>query len=52
MNEQWISMDTTVNQLPADLLHIRFARGDLEQQIKIGALLGKLKIEIPGKDTP
>ncbi|MCI5211704.1 MAG: transglutaminase domain-containing protein, partial [Candidatus Electrothrix sp. ATG2] len=46
IGEQWISLDTTVNQLPADLYHIRFTRGDLEGQLAIGALIGKLQIEI------
>ncbi|GAB4346965.1 MAG: transglutaminase-like domain-containing protein [Desulfobulbaceae bacterium] len=46
LNGRWISLDTTTNQLPADLFHIRFGRGDLEEQLKVGALLGKLRIEI------
>ncbi len=40
----WLSLDTTVNQLPADLGHIRFVVGGTKEQIRIGALLGKLKI--------
>ncbi len=43
---QWYSLDTTTDQLPADLYHIRFARGDIEQQLMIGGLLGNLEIEI------
>jgi hypothetical protein len=46
LNGQWISLDTTVNQLPADLYHIRFTRGDLEGQVAIGGLIGNLEIEI------
>jgi len=46
LNGQWYSLDTTTDQLPADLFHIRFGRGDLDQQLKIGGLLGKLQIEI------
>jgi hypothetical protein len=42
---QWISLDTTTNQLPADIYHIRFTRADVEGQVAIGALLGKLQIE-------
>ena len=42
---QWISLDTTTNQLPADMYHLRFTRADVEGQVAIGALLGKLKIE-------
>lgn len=43
---QWYSLDTTTDQLPADLFHIRFGRGDLEEQLRIGGLLGNLRIEI------
>jgi hypothetical protein len=50
VNSVWISLDSTNNQFPADLTHIRFARGDMAQQIKIGALLGKLAIEIINPD--
>lgn len=46
LSGKWYSLDTTTNQFPADLFHIRFAGGDLEQQLKIGSLLGKLQIEI------
>lgn len=46
LNGNWFSLDTTTNQVPADLTHIRFGRGDLEEQLKIGALLNKLQIEI------
>jgi hypothetical protein len=42
----WYSLDTTTNQLPADLFHIRFGKGDMDEQLKIGGLLGNLKIEI------
>ncbi|MFH1217190.1 MAG: transglutaminase-like domain-containing protein [Pseudomonadota bacterium] len=41
---EWISLDTTKNQLPADLTHIRFVIGETKEQIRIGALLGKLRI--------
>jgi len=43
---RWMSLDTTKNQIPADLTHIRLVSGDLEEQVRIGALLGKLRIEI------
>ncbi|MCI5160128.1 MAG: transglutaminase domain-containing protein [Candidatus Electrothrix sp. AUS1_2] len=46
LDGRWVSVDTTVNQIPADLYHIRFTRGDLEAQLAIGALIGKLRIEI------
>ena len=43
--ENWYSLDTTKNQFPADLSHIKFVEGETSEQIKIIALLGKLGIE-------
>ena len=45
IGDQWISLDTTTNQLPADLSHLKFIEGELQEQIKIGALLNNLQIE-------
>lgn len=42
----WLSVDTSKNQFPADVTHIRFVRGETAEQIKIAALLGRLKIEV------
>ncbi len=42
---RWISLDTTTNQFPADLSHLKFIEGELEEQVKIGALLNTLEIE-------
>lgn len=49
---EWYTLDTTTNQLPADLLHIRFGKGDMEEQLQIGGLLGRLQIRILPKDIP
>jgi hypothetical protein len=46
LDDSWYSVDTTKNQFPADLSHIKFVEGETDKQIKIAALLGKLKIEI------
>lgn len=43
---RWISLDTTLNQFPADLGHIRFIAGDIKEQMRIGGLLGQLSIEV------
>lgn len=51
LHGQWYSLDTTTDQMPADLFHIRIARGDLDQQLKIGGLLGKLQIETVPQPT-
>jgi transglutaminase-like putative cysteine protease len=45
LNDTWVSLDTTTNQLPADLSHLKFVEGELQEQIKIGALLNTLEIE-------
>jgi hypothetical protein len=46
LNEKWYSVDTTNNQFPADLSHIKFVEGETSEQVKISALLGKLQIEL------
>jgi len=43
---RWCSVDTTRDQWPADLTHIRFVAGGVDAQIKISNLIGKLRIEI------
>lgn len=48
LNNIWISVDTTRNQMPADLSHIKFVEGETAEQIKIGSLLGRLQIEVLG----
>jgi hypothetical protein len=50
LDDNWYSVDTTKNQFPADLSHIKFVEGETDKQIKIAALLGKLKIEIINND--
>lgn len=45
LGDQWVSIDTTTNQFPADLSHLRFIRGEMQEQVRIGSLLGKLGIE-------
>jgi len=46
LDDKWYSVDTTKNQFPADLSHIKFVEGETNEQVRIAALLGKLKIEI------
>ncbi len=45
VEKNWLSIDTTTNQIPADLTHIRLIIGEMQEQVRIGALLGKLTIE-------
>jgi transglutaminase-like putative cysteine protease len=43
---QWIAVDPTFNQFPADATHIRFVTGNLDRQSDILKLVGKLKVEV------
>jgi hypothetical protein len=42
----WLSVDSSRNQLPADLSHIRFVVGGTAEQLRIGSLLGNLEITV------
>jgi len=46
LDTSWYSLDTTKNQFPADLSHIKFVEGETNEQVKIAALIGKLQVEI------
>jgi hypothetical protein len=46
IGDGWLSLDTTNNHIPADVTHIKFVEGETSEQIKIGALLGHLQIEV------
>jgi transglutaminase-like putative cysteine protease len=43
---EWISMDATLNQMPADVTHMKLVQGGLDRQVEIIGLLGKLKLEV------
>lgn len=43
---QWVSADPVMGQLPADATHIRLIRGNLQEQVAILRLLGKMKVEV------
>lgn len=45
---KWISMDPTLNQMPADVTHICLVYGNLDKQVEIIGLMGRLKIEVIG----
>jgi hypothetical protein len=51
----WLPVDPTFNQFPADTMHLRLARGGLDQQAVIVPLIGRLHItilEIDQTQTP
>ncbi len=43
---EWVAVDPTFNQTPADAAHIRFVIGGLAQQVEIVRLIGRLNIEV------
>jgi Transglutaminase-like superfamily len=43
---QWISLDSVLNQFPADATHIKFLEGEIDRQIDILQLIGNLKIQV------
>ena len=43
---QWLPVDPTFNQFPADATHIRFVTGNLDRQSDIVRLVGNLSIKI------
>ena len=44
--DEWVAVDPTFGQYPADAAHIRFVVGGLAQQIEIVRLIGRLNIEV------
>jgi hypothetical protein len=43
---EWISLDSVLNQFPADVTHVRFLEGEIDRQIDLLQLIGNLKIEV------
>jgi hypothetical protein len=44
--DEWVAVDPTFGQTPADAAHIRFVVGGLAQQVEIVRLIGRLEIEV------
>jgi hypothetical protein len=43
---KWITADATFGQIPADVTHIRFSSGRMQQQLDIMNVIGKVKLHI------
>jgi len=43
---EWISMDATLDQMPADASHIKLIEGNLDKQVQVAGLIGELKVQI------
>lgn len=46
IGDEWISIDATLNQVPADVGHIRLMHGNLERQVELTGLMGKMELEL------
>jgi hypothetical protein len=44
--DRWISMDATLNQIPADATHIKLIDGGIDKQIQIVGMIGNLSLTI------
>jgi hypothetical protein len=43
---RWVSVDPTLNQLPADATHIKFVHGDIENWVDLVKIIGRLEVEV------
>ncbi|NPU83745.1 MAG: transglutaminase domain-containing protein [Syntrophaceae bacterium] len=43
---KWVTADAVFNQLPADVTHLRLVRGDMDRQMDLLGLIGRLRLEI------
>jgi transglutaminase-like putative cysteine protease len=42
---KWIAVDPTLGQFPADASHIRLLTGDIDKQLQLLSIIGKLKLK-------
>jgi hypothetical protein len=42
----WVTMDATLNQMPADPTHICLIKGNLDRQVEMMGLIGRIKLEV------
>ncbi len=45
---QWITADSVLGQVPADVTHIRFSSGAMHQQLDLMRIIGEIKLKITG----
>lgn len=47
--KQWVPVDPTMGQFPADATHIRLMEGDIDELASLGKVIGNIKIDIMGE---
>ena len=43
---QWVTADSVLGQVPADVTHIRFSSGAMEKQLDLMGIIGKIKLKV------
>jgi hypothetical protein len=43
---RWVTADAVFGQLPADVTHLRFVTGSMQQQLNLAGVIGHLTIDI------
>jgi hypothetical protein len=43
---KWVSLDSVLNQFPADVTHVKFIEGEIDRQLDMLQLIGNLRIEV------
>jgi hypothetical protein len=42
----WVTADAVMGQMPADVSHIRFVRGEVDRQIDLIGIIGKVRLKV------
>jgi transglutaminase-like putative cysteine protease len=42
---EWVAVDPTLGQFPADASHIRLLTGDIDRQVQLISIIGKIELE-------
>jgi hypothetical protein len=42
----WVTADAVMGQMPADVSHIRFVRGEADQQLDLIGIIGKVRLKV------
>jgi len=43
---EWVPVDPTFGQMPADATHVKLVEGDLDRQVQILGMVGRLRLEL------
>jgi transglutaminase-like putative cysteine protease len=52
LGDRWVPVDPTFGQFPADATHIGLIEGDLDKQMEIMGVIGRLKLKLISTGSP